>query len=86
VQLGIPEHEDSRAIVRSILSLARALRIGTTAEGVERPEQLDWLRAENCDQIQGYLFSRPMPSDQVLLYITEQSPVAAWAAGLGAKP
>ena len=76
----IPEEEESQSIVRSILSLARALRIGTTAEGVERSEQLDWLRVEGCGQIQGYLFSRPMPADQVLAYIAEQSPVAAVAS------
>ena len=52
-------------IVRAILNLARALNMLTTAEGVETEEQLAWLRAEGCDEVQGYLFSKPRPASEV---------------------
>ncbi len=49
------------AIVRAVTGLARSLRITTTAEGVETSEQLALLRAEGCNEVQGYLFSPPRP-------------------------
>ena len=56
----------SRAeLARTIIDMARALRLGTTAEGVESGEQLHLLREMGCDLAQGYLFSRPVPADQV---------------------
>lgn len=59
------EHKGATAIIRAITTLADALGIETTAEGVEHSEQLDILRAEGCGQIQGYLFSRPIPAQEV---------------------
>jgi diguanylate cyclase (GGDEF)-like protein len=52
----VAERDDCRNIVRTIIGLARALGMVTTAEGVERQEQFDWLKAEGCTQAQGYLF------------------------------
>ncbi|EFH11482.1 putative bifunctional diguanylate cyclase/phosphodiesterase, partial [Teichococcus cervicalis] len=63
------ERDDSRKIVTSILGLARALGIGTTAEGVESQEQLDWLAREGCGQVQGFLLGRPMPPEAVAGYL-----------------
>ncbi len=57
--------EDSRAIVRAVTSLAANLGMVTTAEGVEREDQLAELRREGCTEVQGYLLSRPMPVDQI---------------------
>ena len=56
---------DCKAIVRSVIGLGRNLGILTTAEGVETFAQLEQLRAEGCDQIQGYFFSRPVPAAEV---------------------
>jgi EAL domain-containing protein (putative c-di-GMP-specific phosphodiesterase class I) len=53
-----------RAIVHSILSLAGSLELKVVAEGVETPEQADMLRSLSCDELQGYLFSRPLPPDE----------------------
>jgi diguanylate cyclase (GGDEF)-like protein len=53
------------AIVRAIVDLASALKMETTAEGVEDSDQLDELRGQGCGNIQGYLFSRPVEASQV---------------------
>ncbi|MBX3652076.1 MAG: EAL domain-containing protein [Burkholderiales bacterium] len=55
-----------RAIVHSILSLARSLGLKVVAEGVETEAQADALRALSCDELQGYLISRPLPPDQFI--------------------
>ncbi len=49
-----------RAVVESIIKMARALGMATVAEGVERREQVDFLRSVGCDAVQGYVFSRPL--------------------------
>lgn len=54
------------AIVHSILSLADALKLKVVAEGVETREQADMLRELSCDELQGYLFSRPLPPEQFI--------------------
>ena len=54
---------DDAAIVMSIISLAHSLRLQVIAEGVENIEQLTFLRAHGCDQMQGYYFSKPINAD-----------------------
>nr|WP_311982475.1 EAL domain-containing protein [Bradyrhizobium japonicum] len=56
---------DCAAIVKSVISLARDLRIAVVAEGVETADQLDHLRQISCDEVQGYLISRPVSADRV---------------------
>jgi len=55
------ESADGRAILAAIVTLARSLRMTTTAEGVETAEQRDIARALGCTEIQGYFFSPPKP-------------------------
>jgi diguanylate cyclase (GGDEF)-like protein/PAS domain S-box-containing protein len=57
--------DDSLSIVTSIISLAHALKRIVVAEGVETPEQAKLLRKLGCDQCQGYLFSKPMPEEEI---------------------
>ncbi|MER8438706.1 EAL domain-containing protein [Mesorhizobium sp. M1312] len=57
---------DCAAIVRSLIELAHELRIEVTAEGVETPEQLDYLRRVRCDEAQGYLIGKPVRIDDIL--------------------
>jgi diguanylate cyclase (GGDEF)-like protein len=67
------------AIVQAVVSIARALGMGTTAEGVETAEQQHFLAALGCDQAQGWLFSRPVPATEVARLL-EQQPQATKAA------
>jgi EAL domain-containing protein (putative c-di-GMP-specific phosphodiesterase class I) len=57
--------ERSRALVRSIIDLARDLELETVAEGVESPEDLALLSRMNCTYAQGYLISRPISADDI---------------------
>jgi diguanylate cyclase (GGDEF)-like protein len=63
---GLTTKHESRKIVRAIVTLARSLGIRTTAEGVETREQLDAVRFEGCDEIQGYLIGPPQPAGDIL--------------------
>jgi EAL domain-containing protein (putative c-di-GMP-specific phosphodiesterase class I) len=60
-----PGSADDVAIVAGIVDLARNLGIVTVAEGVERPEQLELLRARGCDEMQGQLVSFALPASEV---------------------
>ena len=60
------------AIVKTIIALAASLDLQAVAEGVETPEQRDWLVDAGCTQFQGYLFSRPLPVDQLERLLHEQ--------------
>ena len=62
---GLGHDPENGAIVNAVLGMARALDVGVTAEGVETPEQLARLRASGCAFAQGYLFSQPIPPDDV---------------------
>jgi len=59
------QHDGATAMIRAITSLAEALGMETTAEGVENIDQLDILREQGCNQIQGYYFSKPLPVAEV---------------------
>ena len=56
----VPDSAETEAIVRAIIQLGHTLGLQVLAEGVETQAQLDFLRANGCDQIQGYLISRPL--------------------------
>ena len=70
------KRDDSVVIVRAIISLAKALGVATVAEGVESEDQFACLKAEGCDEIQGYLISRPMPAEDVLAFLGRGDGVA----------
>src|ERR1700704_2930975 len=67
---GIPSSRDDCAIVEAIIAMAHSLELKVVAEGVETQDQSEFLRELGCDQIQGYVFSKPIPSAEIvsLLY------------------
>jgi diguanylate cyclase (GGDEF)-like protein len=72
----MPEREECKAIVRAVASLARSLGITTVAEGVETREQLEMVRAEDCEECQGYLFGRPVPEAEAAKLLTKSFSIA----------
>ncbi|WP_165900001.1 putative bifunctional diguanylate cyclase/phosphodiesterase [Borborobacter arsenicus] len=62
---GMTTDTASAAIVRATILLASDLRIAVLAEGVERQEQVDFLQAEGCTEIQGFFFGRPQPLPEI---------------------
>jgi diguanylate cyclase (GGDEF)-like protein/PAS domain S-box-containing protein len=61
---------DDAVIVSAVISMARSLRMQVVAEGVEHQEELDFLRAQRCDDAQGYLFSKPVPASVFVNLLT----------------
>lgn len=59
------QSESSDAIVRTIIALAHGLKLKTIAEGVETAEQLALLKELGCDYVQGFLFSKPKPAEEI---------------------
>ena len=55
---------EDTAIVTAMISMGRSLKLRVVAEGVETQEELEFLQAHQCDEAQGYYFSRPVPAEQ----------------------
>jgi diguanylate cyclase (GGDEF)-like protein/PAS domain S-box-containing protein len=71
---GVATEPTSSALVDAMIRIGKTLRLETVAEGVEKVEQADRLRALQCDIGQGYLFSRPLPSDAISTFLRERAP------------
>ena len=61
----VPGRRDNFAIIRAVTELAKALKIETVAEGIETREHLDTVEGAGCDEVQGFYFSHPVPSNEV---------------------
>jgi diguanylate cyclase (GGDEF)-like protein len=61
----LTERPDSIAIIRAVADLGQSFGMTTTAEGVETQEQLDKMRAEGCNEVQGYFYSKPVPASEI---------------------
>lgn len=64
---------DAEHIIRAIISLAHSLQISVVAEGVETESQLEFLRQQHCDEIQGYYFARPMPWNDLVQFLNHRN-------------
>jgi diguanylate cyclase (GGDEF)-like protein/PAS domain S-box-containing protein len=60
---NVTTNSEDAAIIKAILSMSKGLQLRTVAEGVEEKDQLDFLTAHECDEIQGYYFSRPLTTE-----------------------
>lgn len=65
----IPQNREDRAITEAIIAMGRTLSLTVIAEGVETKEQEAFLRDHNCDQSQGYYFSKPISSDDFVSFM-----------------
>lgn len=65
----------SRQVLASQINMAKALNIHTLAEGVETEEQLAYLKSSGCETIQGYLFSKPLPADDLIAMIDDNEEI-----------
>jgi diguanylate cyclase (GGDEF)-like protein/PAS domain S-box-containing protein len=72
--MNMTSNPDDLSIVSTIISLGHSLELKVVAEGVETEEQANLLRLLKCDEFQGYLFSRPVPAEQIEILLQENRP------------
>jgi diguanylate cyclase (GGDEF)-like protein len=71
--VDLPDNADSRAIASSVIFISHSLGLLTVAEGIESEEQLRFLQKEGCDQYQGFLFSRPVPKNELFKLLSHST-------------
>ena len=74
---------DDAALVTAVISMARSLKLRVIAEGVETQAELDFLQAHQCDEAQGYYFSKPVPAQQFVSLLTRGIPEAVARKSVG---
>ena len=70
---SLPDNEDDKAVASAVISLGQKLNLRVIAEGVELDQQVAFLRAHNCDEMQGYHFSRPVPAEAMTEMLVARS-------------
>ena len=73
----IPADQDDAAIASAIIAMGHSLRLTLIAEGVETEEQLAFLRERDCHKVQGYLFGRPVPAEELSRQLAQRGRTAA---------
>lgn len=68
---------NDEAVMRSIINLAHQFNLSVIAEGIEKQEQLDFLCALGCDEIQGYFYARPLPEDEFVEFVRANGHVSS---------
>ena len=64
-QQTLDQDQNGGAVLHATVALANALRLPVTAEGIETEEQAMAVKLSGCDKLQGYLFSKPLPADEI---------------------
>jgi diguanylate cyclase (GGDEF)-like protein/PAS domain S-box-containing protein len=80
----LPADKDDAAIAMAVIAMGRSLELIVIAEGVETEEQLAFLKDRDCDQLQGFLFSRPLPPEAFQTFLQEGRSLASDTARAGA--
>lgn len=70
---GIGKDPNDEALCNTIITLAHSLNLKVIAEGVETTEQLEFLRLHECDEVQGYLFSKPLSAEKVCQLLARET-------------
>lgn len=63
--------QKAKDIIQSVVELAAKLHVETVAEGIEKPEQMDFLQSINCSTVQGFIFSRPLPLAEFEVWVSQ---------------
>jgi len=79
----VPDSEDGKAIAAAVISLGHQLKMRVIAEGVETTAQLDFLKANGCDEMQGYLYSKPTTADVLATLLSSDG---RWRLGEAVRP
>ncbi len=76
--MSLPLDENDGAIVKAIVNMAHSMDIKTIAEGVETVEQLKFLQDLRCDEVQGFLFSKPQPAEEIGQLLQDENVMRQW--------
>jgi EAL domain-containing protein (putative c-di-GMP-specific phosphodiesterase class I) len=72
----LPRDTGNMAITQAVIGMAHSLKLTVIAEGVETREQLDFLRGHDCDQMQGFYFSKPVPAREIAALLAQPARAA----------
>ena len=72
---GISTDVEGKTIITAMIAMAHTLQLNVVAEGVETVEQLEFLRSQQCDEIQGFIFSPPLSAQELTLLLQTRSPI-----------
>lgn len=70
---NIAQHSINQKIVSGVISMSRDLNLNVIAEGVETEDELSYLKQHGCDMVQGYVYAKPMPADDVVAFVNAAS-------------
>ena len=73
----IPHDCDDKAIASAIISMGHSLNLKVIGEGVETQQQMQFLQEQGCDEMQGYLYSPPVPAEQLVLLLQNKRAATA---------
>jgi len=73
---GLPDNRNDASIAKAIITMAHSLGLNVVAEGVEDQRQFDFLAQNDCDEVQGYLFSRPVSASEFVRVLPREDGAA----------